>query len=132
MSAEDEQRATPRHDLTVEVKFESRHEFYAGVTLDFSTGGIFLATPALRPIGDCLRVRFTLPDIAEPFDAIAEVRWLRAEETEDGPVGMGLQFLQLSPRAKLAVQAFRERREAARRSGSDNSGSDNSGSGSDR
>jgi uncharacterized protein (TIGR02266 family) len=102
----------PRHEVTVEVTFESEHNFYTGVTQDLSAGGLFVATPVLRPIGECVRVRFTIPGIPETLDAITEVRWVRARDTADGDAGMGLQFLQMSPKTKLAVKAFAERREA--------------------
>jgi len=108
----DERRAVLRHEVTVEVTFESEHNFYTGLTQDLGVGGLFVATPVLRPIGECIRVRFTLSGNPEVLDAITEVRWVRERDTVEGDAGMGLQFLQLSAKTKLAVKAFAERREA--------------------
>ena len=106
MSRGNGRRAALRHELTQEVSIESRHKSYRGVTHDVSAGGFFVATSELRPIGDCIRLRFTLPGSPESFDAMAEVRWLRRKETVEGVVGMGLQFIQMSTNTKVAVKAF--------------------------
>ena len=102
----------PRHDVTVEVTFESEHNFYTGITQDLGGGGLFVAAPVLRPIGECIRVRFTLPGMPDRLDAITEVRWLREKDTAEGEAGMGLQFLQMSAPTKRAVKAFAEKRDA--------------------
>jgi uncharacterized protein (TIGR02266 family) len=108
----DDRRSTPRHEVTVQVTFESEHNFYTGLTQDLSGGGLFVGTHVLRPIGECVRVRFTLPGSSEVLDAITEVRWVRGTNTGAGDPGMGLQFLQMSPRTKQAVKEFLEKRES--------------------
>jgi uncharacterized protein (TIGR02266 family) len=107
----DERRTTPRHDVAVEVTFESEHNFYTAETRDLSLGGLFLATDVLRPVGECVRVHFTLPGSTEVLDAITEVRWLRTSNVNGDNCGMGLQFLQMSPKTKKAVQEFAAKRE---------------------
>jgi uncharacterized protein (TIGR02266 family) len=110
--SDDERRAMPRHEVTVEVTFESEHNFYTGITQDLGSGGLFVATNILRSIGECVRVRFTLPGNPELLDAITEVRWVRDRDTAAGEAGMGLQFLQMSAKTKQAVKAFAEKRDA--------------------
>ena len=112
MTSYDERRAMPRHEVTVEVTFESEHNFYTGITQDLGSGGLFVATQVLRPIGTCVRVRFTLAGNPDRLDAITEVRWVREKDTADGEAGMGLQFIQMSAKTKLAVKAFAEKRDA--------------------
>ena len=111
MISYDERRAMPRHEVTVEITLESEHNFYPGVSQDLGSGGLFVATQDLRPIGECIRVRFTLPGNPEVLDAVTEVRWVRKRDTVEGDAGMGLQFLQLSAKTKLAVKAFVAKRE---------------------
>jgi len=108
----DERRTAPRHEVAVDVTFESEHNFYTGLTQDLGGGGLFVATRALRPVGECVRVRLTLPGSTEVLDAIAEVRWVRSAETAEGAPGIGLQFLQMSANTKQAVKAFIQKREA--------------------
>lgn len=112
MTSFDEKRATPRHELTADVTFESQHNFYTGVSRDLGGGGLFVATDVLRPTGECVRVRFTLPGSAEILDAIAEVRWVRSTDTTGSESGMGLQFLQMSAKTREAVAAFMRQRAA--------------------
>ena len=100
MIQDDERRSTPRHEVTVAVTFESDHTIYTGLTQDLGTGGLFVATHTFRPIGECIRVRLTLPGNSEVLDAIAEVRWIREHKTAEGDAGMGLQFLQMSAKTK--------------------------------
>jgi len=109
---DDERRATLRHELVLEVTFESRHNFYTGISQDLSVGGLFVATYSFLPVGECVRVRFTLPGSSELLDAITEVRWVRRKDTDEGEAGMGLEFLQLSPATRQLVKAFAERRNA--------------------
>jgi uncharacterized protein (TIGR02266 family) len=107
-----ELRTTPRFEYKVEVTFESDHRFYSGLTNDVGGGGLFIATNVFRPIGECIRVRFTLPGSTVLQDAITEVRWVRGPDATDGEPGMGLQFVQLSPKTKQAIKDFLKQRES--------------------
>jgi uncharacterized protein (TIGR02266 family) len=109
-----DRRLQPRYEVAVEVTFESEHNFYTGLTQDLSGGGLFVATHQLRPIGERIRLHFTLPSSKEPIEAITEVRWVRptAVKGGGGDVGMGLMFLQLAPQAKEAVKAFLVKRDS--------------------
>jgi uncharacterized protein (TIGR02266 family) len=93
---------------------ESDHNFYTGLTSDLSGGGLFVATHQIRPVGERIQLRFTLPTAREAIDAITEVRWVRAAALADGggEAGMGLQFLQLAPQSKEAIKAFLKRRDS--------------------
>lgn len=112
MTPKNEQRATPRFEYKVEVTFESDHNFYTGLTNDVGGGGLFVATQVLRPIGECIRVRFTLPGSSVLQDAITEVRWVRGPGSGAGEPGMGLQFVQLSAKTKQAIKEFLKQRES--------------------
>jgi uncharacterized protein (TIGR02266 family) len=112
VTANDERRIAPRYELDVAVTFESQHNFFAGLTRDLSSGGLFIATSVLRPIGECVRVRLTLPGSDEVLDAITEVRWVRQGGVAGAmEPGMGLEFLQMSPRTKQAIKDFKDKRE---------------------
>lgn len=102
----------PRHELTVALTFESEHSFFTGSTKDLGGGGLFVATKTLRPVGESVRVRFTLPGSEVRLDAIAEVRWARSKDTAEGEAGIGLEFLQMSPATKQAVKTFLAKQQA--------------------
>jgi len=85
----------------------------SGVTKNIGAGGVFVATDRLRPVGERLRLTFSLPDAA-PVSVRAEVRWVR-----EGPsAGMGLRFVDPDVYATIAIQTFLNDREAAARNGS--------------
>ena len=114
MPSPTDRRLEPRFAVAVQVTFESDHNFYTGLTQDLSGGGLFVATHAIRPVGERIQLRFTLPTVKEPIEALTEVRWVRATALPGGggEVGMGLQFLQLAPQAKDAIKAFLRQRES--------------------
>lgn len=102
-------RASERFDLEVNVDLESDHNFYTGLTQNISAGGLFIATNAIRRIGDRITLKFSLPGSAEPLAVETEVRWIRensALNRVDGATGMGVRFVNLSAEAAQAIQQF--------------------------
>ena len=114
MSPANERRREPRYTVTVDVTFESEHNFYTGLTQDLSGSGLFVATTCLCPIGERVSVRMRLPTAKEPVDALTEVRWVRHRDVPGGggKAGLGLMFVQMSPQARAAVKAFLAKRES--------------------
>jgi len=93
---------------------DSEHNFYTGLTQDLSGGGLFVATHNIRPVGERVHLRFTLPTSRDPIEVMTEVRWVRSSEVPGGggEAGMGLQFLELAPAAQQAILAFLRKRES--------------------
>ncbi len=108
-------RASERFDLEVKVDLESDHNFYTGLTQNISSGGLFIATSAIRKIGDRITLKFSLPGSPEPLAVETEVRWIKensALHKTDGSTGMGVRFVNLSPAAAAAIQQFVESRDS--------------------
>jgi len=79
--------------------------FFAGLTLDISSGGLFIATYHLLPVGTALSLSFQLPDEVR-LSVRGEVRWVRcASEGHERP-GMGVAFKELSAEALVAISDF--------------------------
>jgi uncharacterized protein (TIGR02266 family) len=78
----------------------------AGVVLDVSEGGLFLATDQRLPIGTEVELEFSLPD-GPPISVRGEVRWHRAH-AEAARNGMGLRFLQPAPADRRRIAAYVE------------------------
>jgi uncharacterized protein (TIGR02266 family) len=114
MKPAQDRRQAPRYAVTVQVTFESEHNFFTGLTQDLSKGGLFVATPQMCPIGTRVKLRMILPTSSKPIDVLTEVRWLRTQDlsNEGGKAGVGLMFLQMSPEAAAAVQAYLAQRES--------------------
>jgi uncharacterized protein (TIGR02266 family) len=109
-----------RTDLELQVEVRADQELYAGTTKNIGLGGVFLATPKVRAIGERLVLRFTLPGEDEPIAVESEVRWVRAPAAGaavEEPPGMGLRFVNLAFELSLLLQRFltEREREAERR-----------------
>lgn len=109
-----ERRQHERHNLSVDVDFESASNFFTGLTQDISRGGLFVATHALRKVGERISLSFKLPGEDKPIEVEADVRWVREntalQRTET--YGMGLQFVNLAPEAAAAIDRFMSKRDS--------------------
>jgi uncharacterized protein (TIGR02266 family) len=108
-------RSAERFDLEVKVDLESDHNFYTGLTQNISSGGLFIATSAIRKIGDRITLQFSLPGTPDLVSVETEVRWIRensALHRVDGATGMGVRFVNLSPVASAAITKFLESRDS--------------------
>jgi uncharacterized protein (TIGR02266 family) len=108
-------RASERYDLEVKVDLESDHNFYTGLTQNISAGGLFIATHALRKIGDRITLKFLMPGSDQPITVETEVRWLRENTAlmrTEGGTGMGVRFINLSAEASAAISSFLQSRDS--------------------
>jgi len=103
--ADSERRATKRIVLEVELGFQSESNFYTGLTLDLSTGGVFVATYELLPVGTLVTLDFALPE-SHCVKVEGEVRWLRDARTNDQTPGMGISFSSLQQEDLEAIREF--------------------------
>ena len=89
-------RIVPRASVHVSVDMFSEHNFWSGLTMNVSEGGVFVATHAEAKPGTMLILNLDLPGCDEPIVTLAEVRWTRAfNKDSDVPPGLGLQFVAL-------------------------------------
>lgn len=103
-----DRRTNPRTAFEVEVGLVSESHFYAGLSMDVSTGGLFIATYRLQPVGSRVAVTFALPN-GHTVTTNATVRWVRDPCGELSP-GMGVEF-DLPKDDRREVEAFCKRRQ---------------------
>jgi len=106
-----DKRKSPRIELELSVSFavssDVPHNFFPGIMQDISTGGVFVATSQMLPIGTRIRISFIIDK--HQISGHAEVRWLR----KPGPAlpagtdpGMGLLFLDLNPDDRETIEFY--------------------------
>ena len=100
-----ETRTRKRLPFEVHVDVGSQHNFFAGLSLNISEGGIFVATHVEHPMGTRLEVRFLLPGDEEPVTVLTEVCWIRLRSGNEWP-GLGLKFVDLDPFVLAHIQRF--------------------------
>jgi uncharacterized protein (TIGR02266 family) len=106
MSQEHGRRAA-RVELDVEITMTSEHTFWSGFTSNVSTGGVFVATDRLLPLGSRVSFELALPPSDRGWQLTGEVRWLREKAlSDDIPAGLGLQFVDLPDDAAEAIKEF--------------------------
>ena len=106
-------RPHPRAEVPraeVQVNLFSRHNFYVGTSGSLDTGGIFIATAHLMPIGQPVRLRLDLP-FSEALETEGRVEWARpANAYTRTPSGVGVSLAHLHSDVRKALEHFfRER-----------------------
>ncbi len=101
----DEQRASQRVSVTVDIHLASESQFFSGLSGDISEGGLFLSTYRPLPIGSAVDLEFSLPGSDSPLRARGEVRWLR-EHGSDQPRGVGIAFETLEDEDRERIHRF--------------------------
>jgi uncharacterized protein (TIGR02266 family) len=109
----DVNRRAGRSDLEMDVEMKAAEELHAVTTKNIGLGGVFLATQRLRPIGERVALRFTLPGANDPIAVVSEVRWVRPPGSPERPAGMGLRFVNLAFEDSVTLQRFLTDRERA-------------------
>jgi uncharacterized protein (TIGR02266 family) len=102
-------RRASRQTVEIEVGIASESNFYLGFTENLSSGGVFVATYATRPLGSHVAIALAFPN-GEELRVPGVVRWLR-DATTDGWPGMGVQFESLSAEDEAKVRKFLSLRE---------------------
>ena len=102
-----EARHDERTDVFETIDMYSEHNFWSGLTMNMSEGGVFVATHKEVPVGTILVVEMELPGEEQPLVSLAEVRWSRAYNGDsDVPPGLGLQFVDLDDASLARVRRF--------------------------
>lgn len=104
LPAED-RRLHPRYHLKLAITLRGDNNFYTGITHDISTGGVFIATQHILPVGTPVVMQFHLTRFGVDITVAGTVRWIReaSATARDGEVfhgghiedvkpGMGVQF----------------------------------------
>ena len=100
-------RAEPRAAVYASVDLFSEHNFWSGLTMNMSEGGLFVATHNVVAVGTTLVLHMLLPFEPEPVVVLAQVRWTRAYSgQEDVPPGLGLQFIDADASSLGKIKKF--------------------------
>ena len=103
-----EQRGSPRKRLVIEVGLRSRHRFWSGWTENIGEGGVFVATEDLLEIGAAVVLNLKLKGQMGARAFPCEVRWVRHEDEDGIPAGMGLRFVDLEEEEARRIQQYIE------------------------
>jgi Tfp pilus assembly protein PilZ len=66
-------RRAPRFSVDLEITLESEHNFYAGLVENLSASGLFIATHALRSIGEQIEFSIRLGESKDTLKGMGVV-----------------------------------------------------------
>jgi len=105
-----DRRFTGRTVIEVAVGLVSQSNFYAGLSMDLDTGGLFVATYQTCPVGTRMAVSLVLPG-GHSLWAKGVVRWVFEPSDGDSVPGIGIEFTEIAPEDFAAIEAFCRLRE---------------------
>jgi uncharacterized protein (TIGR02266 family) len=106
------QRANPRLEARLEVRFYHREQLIKEYTENICRGGFFIATEEVFEPGDEIRVDIVIPDLATVWQITGRVAYRldadKARQLESRP-GVGIEITKLDPSVEEAFRAYVQR-----------------------
>jgi len=105
-------RKNPRAQVTLVARYRSptAFEYVEEHCSDLSSGGMFIESNAPAPAGTLIKLECDVDEGAGTLKGVARVVWLREQEGDGQPKGMGVKFLKLEPGGReLILQLLGER-----------------------
>jgi uncharacterized protein (TIGR02266 family) len=104
----DEKRHSDREPIALFVEYDGADDLLGDYTENLSTGGTFVATNRVLPIGTSVQLTLGFPGLLEPISLEGVVRWTRGPGSE---AGAGIEFTAGAARDQLSavVERIRDR-----------------------
>ncbi|HEX4620968.1 MAG TPA: PilZ domain-containing protein [Myxococcaceae bacterium] len=97
-----ERRRASRVPVAITVELRNERGFSLHVSSNLSAGGAFFGRSIPHPVGEKVKVTFSLPGEAQPITCQGEV----VSVPDKKSFGMGVRFLDLSSPDKVRLDAF--------------------------
>ncbi|NOZ02259.1 MAG: hypothetical protein GXP54_10275 [Deltaproteobacteria bacterium] len=101
-----EVQADPKAATRVSVEFRDAVQFYEGLALSLSSGGIFIKTESLLPIDSLLDMEIKLRTEGIVIRVMGKVIWVNPREAQGRPAGLGVKFPKLSSIQRQIITDF--------------------------
>ncbi len=98
-----EKRKSERIKKTVKSEVMGEEHVSLSPSVDVSKGGIFISTPEPLSSGSEVNLSIKLGS-DEELEVKGIVKWVRAEENEEGKVGMGIEFIDLDSQKEKEIE----------------------------
>lgn len=103
----EDRRQHLRKPVSMQVSYRSLDTFFYDYALNISYGGIFIKTEKPLDMDSPVDIEFEAPGAPGPFQTSGKVvRVISVQESEAEPVGMGIEFEQLSDEDKSLIDAL--------------------------
>jgi uncharacterized protein (TIGR02266 family) len=104
----DKRKTGTRAHVELDVDLGTYGRYFLSKLENISTGGAFIRTRQLHPVGTSVRVRFRLPGDEEPIESEGKVIWIYEQPGDEEPnsSGMGVQFTQMEEENRDRIADF--------------------------
>ena len=102
----DDRRKSPRLDVVLKVRFETKEDFQDALIQNISQMGVYLATDDPFDVGYQLLIEIDLPGEKGQVKGKCEVIWVNEIEVADYPRGMGVQFIELGSKDQKLLEGY--------------------------
>ena len=102
----DDRRRSPRMDVVLKVRFQSKEDFQEALIHNISQVGVYLATDKPFNVGYQFSIEIDLPGEKGTIKGGCEVMWVNEIEVKDYPKGMGIQFLDLESKDQALLEKY--------------------------
>lgn len=100
-------RKSPRAIAYLCIDLCSEHNFWTGLTMNISEGGVFVATHVMLEPGSLVGLHLELPNRGHRIMTLGEVVWSRDYTGDDDvPPGLGIKFVGLDLPSLAAIRKF--------------------------
>ncbi|MFQ5513310.1 MAG: TIGR02266 family protein [Myxococcota bacterium] len=99
-----ERRQGARKPTRIPVAYGTVDAFFQEFASNINEGGMFIETDAPAELDELVQLEFSFPGIDGPIRVEARVAWVSDGKAER-PSGMGVEFLDLDPTTRAAINA---------------------------
>ena len=101
-----DRRTSPRLDVILKVRFETKEDFQEALIHNISQMGVYLATDTPFDVGYQFLIEIHLPNHKGQIKGKCEVVWVNQVEAKDYPKGMGVQFIELKSKHQKLLEEY--------------------------
>ncbi len=100
-----DRRVSSRAPIELKVEYKRLNTFFADYTKNISKGGTFIRTDKPLEVGTEFIFALAVPGVTAPLRLLGKVQWAvrPGAEADEGPPGMGIEFLYQSDGDRRAV-----------------------------
>ncbi len=101
----DDRRQNDRAPIVLKVEYQRMNSLLAEYASNISSGGTFIRTDKVLPVGTEFVFELNAPRLAAPLQIRGVVKWVRTiEDAGAEPPGMGIEFVYASAAERVALQ----------------------------
>jgi CRP/FNR family cyclic AMP-dependent transcriptional regulator len=101
-------RTEERASAKIRITFKRASDFFRAYIGNLGTGGLFIKTTQMVPVGSIMNLEFNLPDSDHLIQAKGKVVWARPQEQSDEkkPPGLGIQFVEMGAKDTTLLNTY--------------------------